>query len=57
MKTADGLQTRITQINPRLGDWAFNLQCHGHWIAQARQARLDLLVFPEPSLTGYGLGA
>lgn len=57
MKTVESLHVGIAQINPHLADWAFNLQCHRHWIAQAHQACLDLLVFPELSLTGYGLGA
>jgi predicted amidohydrolase len=45
----------LAQINTRLGDVPANLQVHLEWIAQARQAGVDLLVFPELSLTGYVL--
>lgn len=45
----------IAQINTRLGDPQWNLEKHLDWIAQARQAGVDLLVFPELSLTGYTL--
>lgn len=45
----------LAQINPTLGDLAANLQKHGDYISRAKKAGLDLLVFPELSLTGYFL--
>ena len=32
-----------------------NLECHLDWIAKARAEGVDLLLFPELSLTGYRL--
>lgn len=49
------LNIGIAQINTRLGDPQWNLEKHLEWITQARQADVDLLVFPELSLTGYVL--
>ena len=43
----------LAQIAPRLGDLKANLQQHLHWVARARAAGADLIVFPELSLTGY----
>lgn len=43
------------QANPSLGDVDGNLEQHLAYIAQAREAGLDLLVFPELSLSGYAL--
>jgi predicted amidohydrolase len=40
---------------PRLGDVEANLALHRDWIRRAREAKADLLVFPELSLTGYAL--
>jgi len=42
-------------MSPRLGDLEANLAAHRAWIARAREAGADLLVFPELSLTGYAL--
>ncbi|HEX7185217.1 MAG TPA: nitrilase-related carbon-nitrogen hydrolase [Thermoanaerobaculia bacterium] len=51
--------TRLTiglaQIDCRLGDVEANLERHLAWIERARAAGVDLLVFPELSLTGYRL--
>ena len=53
---ADGrLTVGLAQIDPALGDRKKNLQRHRDWIAQARDAGVQLLVFPELSLTGYFL--
>jgi predicted amidohydrolase len=49
------LDLAIAQINTHLGDPQANLAKHLDWIAQARQAGVNLLVFPELSLTGYCL--
>jgi predicted amidohydrolase len=49
------MHTRIglAQCDLRLGDLDANLEIHRSWIARAREADVDLLVFPELSLTGY----
>lgn len=43
----------LAQTDARLGDVAANLKTHLEWIDRARAAGVDLLVFPELSLTGY----
>ena len=43
----------LAQADATLGDVAANLERHLDWIARAREAGADLLVFPELSLTGY----
>jgi len=51
---ADGrLKIAVAQIANLPGDAGTNLAVHLHWIAEARRAGVDLLVFPELSLTGY----
>ncbi len=45
----------IAQISPRLGDVAANLAMYEQHIARAQEEGVDLLVFPELSLTGYHL--
>lgn len=45
----------IAQIDSRLGDIEANLERHLEWIARAKESAVDLLVFPELSLTGYRL--
>ncbi|USZ48537.1 nitrilase-related carbon-nitrogen hydrolase [Halomonas sp. DN3] len=52
----DQLQTACAQINARLGDVEANLAHHLDVIHDARRRGVELLVFPELSLTGYGLG-
>ena len=49
------LKIALAQINTRLGDIQANLEKHLALAQQARQAGMDLLVFPELSLTGYVL--
>ena len=49
------LKIALAQINTRLGDLQANLEKHLALVRQARQAGMDLLVFPELSLTGYVL--
>ncbi len=46
----------LAQVAPALGDLAANLQLHLDWAAEAAGRGVDLLVFPELALTGYGLG-
>ena len=43
----------LAQIYPKLGDVEHNLGLHLNMIGQAREDAVDLLVFPELSLTGY----
>lgn len=52
----DQLQLACAQINARLGDVEANLAHHLDVIHDARRRGVELLVFPELSLTGYGLG-
>ena len=43
----------LAQIYPKLGDLEHNLAVHLDFAERARGAGVDLLVFPELSLTGY----
>lgn len=45
----------LAQINVKLGDLKANLKKHFDYIEQAKAAGVDLLIFPELSLTGYYL--
>src|SRR5437868_14024443 len=45
----------LARIAPRLGDVAANQATHLAYIERAGAAGVDLLVFPEASLTGYYL--
>jgi predicted amidohydrolase len=45
----------LAQIDCRLGDIADNVERHLRWISRARDEGVELLVFPELSLTGYRL--
>lgn len=45
----------LGQISPRLGDVAANLKKYREYIDQAIDQGVELLVFPELSLTGYTL--
>lgn len=49
------LTIALSQLNTHLGDLSSNLEKHLTIIADARASGADLLVFPELSLTGYGL--
>jgi predicted amidohydrolase len=49
------LKIALAQINTRLGDIQANLEKHLALAQEARLAGIDLLVFPELSLTGYVL--
>jgi len=53
--TDSSLKIGLAQIDCRLGDVDRNAERHLDWIERARQAGVDLLVFPELSLTGYRL--
>lgn len=43
----------LAQIYPKLGDVQANLKKHLDYIAKAEEEHVDLLIFPELSLTGY----
>jgi len=45
----------LAQVKPRLGDVPHNLAMHLDYIARAKAAGADLVVFPELGLTGYFL--
>ncbi len=45
----------IAQISPHLGDVAANLALYEQAIARAKNENVELLIFPELSLTGYHL--
>jgi NAD+ synthase (glutamine-hydrolysing) len=45
----------IAQVSPRLGDVAHNLALYEAEVREARARGVDLLVFPELTLTGYFL--
>jgi predicted amidohydrolase len=49
------MKIALAQIAPALGDLTPNLAKHLELIGQARRDGVDLLVFPELSLTGYFL--
>ena len=49
------LTVGLVQMDPALGDRARNLERHRQWVRQAATAGVELLVFPELSLTGYFL--
>ncbi len=46
----------LAQIDPALGDLPANLDTHLAAAGQAQAGGIDLLIFPELSLTGYRLG-
>jgi predicted amidohydrolase len=45
----------LAQIDCRLGEVGANVERHLEWIERARRREIDLLVFPELSLSGYRL--
>ncbi len=49
------LKVGLAQSDSRLGDTNRNLERHRQWVDQAVKAGVQLLVFPELSLTGYFL--
>src|SRR5699024_7028482 len=57
MQAAAEIRVGAAQINVDLGRIDANLARHLVEVERAREAGLDLLVFPELSLTGYQLGA
>lgn len=55
MRLTDSLRVRLVQFAPRLGDFEANLAEHVTIIRRAIEDGIELLVFPELSLTGYYL--
>ncbi|MGW8319549.1 MAG: nitrilase-related carbon-nitrogen hydrolase [Candidatus Promineifilaceae bacterium] len=49
------LKIGLAQINPKLGDIQSNLDQHMSQIEKAAEQGVELLIFPELSLTGYRL--
>lgn len=49
------IRVGLAQIDSRLGELEANVEHHLEWIARARREGVELLVFPELSLTGYRL--
>ncbi len=49
------MKVALAQISPRLGDTQSNLKLHQNIAAKAKKENVDLLIFPELSLTGYTL--
>ena len=50
-----GFRVALAQISPVLGDVPRNVDLHVDAIGRAREARADVIIFPELSLTGYFL--
>jgi predicted amidohydrolase len=50
------LRIAVAQIHAELGELDGNLERHLAMITRARQQGAEVLLFPELSLTGYGLG-
>ncbi|MFO7648837.1 nitrilase-related carbon-nitrogen hydrolase, partial [Halomonas campaniensis] len=57
MHYQDRLRVGAAQINAELGAVDRNLAQHLATIREACERGIELLVFPELSLTGYGLGS
>ena len=49
------MKVALAQISPILGDVKKNLDLHLRYFEKARKKKVDLLIFPELSLTGYTL--
>jgi NAD+ synthase (glutamine-hydrolysing) len=47
------LRIALAQVNPTVGDIEGNSRLISDWIAQARDAGAQLVVFPEQTVTGY----
>ena len=55
MRPSEPFRVRLAQVAPRLGDVEANMAMHEEVAARAIEDDVDLLVFPELSLTGYYL--
>lgn len=50
------LSIALAQIAPVLGSVAVNIEKHRYYIELAKKEEVDIIVFPELSLTGYAIG-
>lgn len=57
MNSHSTLTVGVAQIDCHLGDLERNLQTHLEMVTQAQDAGVELLLFPELSMTGCALGA
>ena len=55
VRKGQGPKVAIAQIDPALGDLTANMEKHREAIARAKEEGVDVLVFPELSLSGYRL--
>src|ERR1700732_998207 len=55
MEIPSRLTVGLAQCDCLLGEVEANVERHLAWIERARRREVDLLVFPELSLTGYRL--
>ena len=55
MITFSFMKIALAQISPHLGDVRKNFNLHLQYIEKAKKKNIDLLIFPELSLTGYTL--
>ena len=49
------MKVAIAQIAPHLGDVKKNIDLHLNLVEKAKKKKVDLIIFPELSLTGYNL--
>lgn len=56
MSRESRLKVAVAQIDCQLGNLSANVEKHLHFISKAHDASVDLLLFPELSLSGYRLG-
>ena len=49
------MKLALAQISPHLGNVKKNFDLHLKYIEKAKKKNVDLLIFPELSLTGYTL--
>ena len=49
------MKVGLVQFNPFLGNVKKNIELHLKYIEKAKEKNLELLIFPELSLTGYTL--
>ena len=54
-RPAKGPRFGVAQVAPALGDIERNLELHAAAVEKARKDKVDVLVFPELSVTGYRL--
>lgn len=47
------MKIALTQVQPRKGNIAYNIEQHKYWIEQAASKGTDIIAFSELSLTGY----